>query len=76
MIRPSNIVLRSKTMLQEANIGLIVQQKEKLPNPLLLVANHINEFIAEHLKENKIEFIDTAGNAFINQPPLLCFCQR
>ncbi len=62
-----------KNNVTRANIGLMVQQKEKLPNPLLLVANHINEFIAEHLKENKIEFIDTAGNAFINQPPLYVF---
>lgn len=62
-----------KNNVTRANIGLIVQQKEKLPNPLLLVANHINEFIAEHLKENKIEFIDAAGNAFINQPPLYVF---
>ncbi len=62
-----------KNNVTRANIGLIVQQKEKLPTPLLLVANHINEFIAEHLKENKIEFIDTAGNAFINQPPFYVF---
>jgi hypothetical protein len=62
-----------KNNVTKANIGLIVQQKGKLPTPLLLVANHINEFIAEHLKENKIEFIDAAGNAFINQPPLYVF---
>jgi hypothetical protein len=62
-----------KNNVTRANIGLIVQQKGKLPYPLLLVANHINEFIAEHLKENKIEFIDTAGNAFINQPPFYVF---
>jgi hypothetical protein len=62
-----------KNNVTRANIGLIVQQKEKLPTPLLLVTNHINEFIAEHFKENKIEFIDAAGNAFINQPPLYIF---
>lgn len=62
-----------KNNVTRANIGLIVQQMERLPNPLLLVANHINEFIAEHLKENKIEFIDAAGNAFINQPPFYVF---
>ncbi|MCP4264392.1 MAG: hypothetical protein GY777_02255 [Candidatus Brocadiaceae bacterium] len=62
-----------KNSVTKANIGLIVQQMERLPNPLLLVANHINEFMAEHLKENKIEFIDTAGNAYINQPPLYIF---
>ena len=62
-----------KNNVTKANIGLMVQLKERLPNPLLLVTNHINEFIAEHLKENKIEFIDTAGNAFINQPPFYVF---
>ncbi len=62
-----------KNNITKANIGLMVQLKERLPNPLLLVTNHINEFIAEHLKENKIDFIDTAGNAFINQPPIYVF---
>ena len=59
-----------KKNITKATIGLLAQQKKQLPNPLLIVANHINEFIADLLKENKIEFIDTAGNVFINQPPL------
>ncbi len=57
-----------KNNFTRANIGLMLQRKNMLPGPILLVANHVNDAMAEYLKENKIDFIDTTGNAFINQP--------
>jgi len=39
----------------------------------LLVTKYINTQLADELKQNGAEFIDTAGNAFINQPPLYIF---
>jgi len=57
-----------KNNFTRANIGLMLQRRNMLPGLMLLVANHVNDVMAEYLKENKIEFIDTTGNAFINQP--------
>ncbi|MDA8171861.1 MAG: type IV toxin-antitoxin system AbiEi family antitoxin [Nitrospiraceae bacterium] len=45
----------------------------ELDHPLLLVARHVNPQMAEQLKRNGVEFIDAAGNTFINQPPLYIF---
>jgi len=59
-----------KNNLTRANIGLIIQRRNLLPGPLLLVANYVNDVMAEYLKENKIEFIDATGNTYINQPPI------
>jgi len=62
-----------KKILTKANMMLLLMHKQKFPYPLLLVANYINPVMAEELKKEKIEFIDTAGNAFINQPPIYIF---
>ena len=62
-----------KNTLTQTNIMLLVMQKQKLPHPLLLIANYVNPVMAEGLTKNGIEFIDTAGNAFINQPPVYIF---
>jgi len=52
---------------------LLLMQREKLEHPLLLVTQHVNPEMAEQLRHDGMEFIDTAGNAFINQPPLYIF---
>ncbi len=62
-----------KNNLTQANIGLMIHRRNALPGPLLLVTNHVNNVMAERLKEFKIEFIDGAGNAYINQPPLYVY---
>ena len=38
-----------------------------------MIARHINTETAEELRKNNIESIDTAGNAFINNPPVFVF---
>jgi hypothetical protein len=57
-----------KNNFTQATIGLLLQYRNMLPGPMLLVTNYVNDVMAEHLKEKKIDFIDTAGNAYINQP--------
>ena len=52
---------------------LVMMRKGGFEHPFLLVAKYINGQMAEQLKQDGIEFIDTAGNAFINQPPLYIF---
>lgn len=56
---------------QNANLGAIANQiKGHLPQKGLLITEYINPNMAEKLRELDVEFIDTAGNAYINQPPL------
>lgn len=45
----------------------------QLKHPFLLITRYVNPRMAERLREGRLEFIDTVGNAFINQPPLYIF---
>jgi hypothetical protein len=62
-----------KANVTKADKLLVMMRKGEFSYPLLLVTKHINTQLADELKENGTEFIDTAGNAFINQPPLYIF---
>jgi len=62
-----------KTAVTKGQKFLLLMHKEKLDYPLLLIAKYVNAQMAEQLRQDGIEFIDTAGNVFINQPPLYIF---
>lgn len=52
---------------------LLLLNRQERKHPILLVARHVNTETAEDLRKNHIEFIDTAGNAFLNNPPVYVF---
>jgi len=52
---------------------LLLTNNKELPYPLILVTKYVNPLMAEELKQERIEFIDTAGNTFINQQPIYIF---
>lgn len=58
-----------KKWAQHANYDVLVNQIKHLPMPGLLVADYVNPKMAEKLRQEGVQFIDTAGNAFINMPP-------
>jgi hypothetical protein len=62
-----------KANVTKADKLLVMMHKGEFDHPLLLVTKYINTQLADELKQNGTEFIDTAGNAFINQPPLYIF---
>jgi hypothetical protein len=62
-----------KANVTKADKLLAMMRKDEFDHPLLLVTKYINTQLADELKQNGTEFIDTAGNAFINQPPLYIF---
>jgi hypothetical protein len=62
-----------KTAFTKAQKLLLLMRKEKLNYPLLLITKYVNTHMAEQLRQDGIEFIDTVGNAFINQPPIYIF---
>jgi hypothetical protein len=47
--------------------------KEKAPHPFMLATRYVPPEAAARLHHGGIQFIDTLGNAFINQPPLFIF---
>jgi hypothetical protein len=62
-----------KANATKADKLLLMMRKGEFDHPLLLVTKYINTQLADELKQNGTEFIDTAGNAFLNQPPLYIF---
>lgn len=62
-----------KANINNAIIALLLHRKEILPYPLLLITRYVNNNKAEELKKNGIQFIDTAGNAYINYCPIYIF---
>lgn len=65
---PVAIVIKARPT--NTTIGIITQQFKNLPGKGLLVTDYINPLMAERLTELGIWFIDTVGNAYINQPPI------
>lgn len=70
---PLQFAAEVKKWAQHANFGAIVHQLKKLPMKGLLVADYINPEMADRLKEEDVQFIDTAGNAYINAEPLFIY---
>jgi hypothetical protein len=74
--RAINYNAEIKTAITKETRLLMLMNKEKLDLPLLLITRYVNPQMAEQLKQDGIEFMDTAGNAFINaptQPPFYIF---
>lgn len=59
-----------KRWAQHVNFGALVYQLQQLPGNPMLVADYINQKLAIRLKEAGVPFIDTFGNAYIEQDNL------
>lgn len=68
--KAGRLAVEIKKWAQHVNIGALANQIKNLPVAGILVADYVNPNMAEKLRELDIEFIDTAGNAFINKPTL------
>ena len=64
-----------KKWTAQANLGAVIHQIQNLgePGQGLLIADYINPNMGERLKEAGIQFLDTAGNAYINQRPVYIY---
>ena len=62
-----------KKWAQQANFGAIVNQVKQLPGKGMLVADYVNPNMGDRLREMEIPYIDTVGNAYINEKPLYIF---
>lgn len=62
-----------KANVAKPGLALLLMRKEKYAHNLLLVTRYVNPHMAEELKTSGLEFIDTAGNAYLNQPPVYIY---
>lgn len=62
-----------KKWAQHANLGALIAQVAQLPGQGVLVADYINPRMADKLRQKQVQFIDTAGNAYINQKPIYIY---
>lgn len=60
-----------KRGLRPATLGATLHQLERLGEQALLVADYITPPMAEELKARGVAFLDAAGNAYLDRPPLL-----
>ena len=59
-----------KLGLRPQALGAVLHQLERLGDHALLVADYVTPPLAEELRARRIAFVDAAGNAFLDQPPL------
>ncbi len=58
---------------QHTNAGALIHRIRQLPHGGMLAADYINPQLAERLRKQGVQFIDTAGNAYIDQPPVYVY---
>ncbi len=64
-----------KSVVNRALLGILLNYRHYIPRGYkqLLVTKFVNPAMAEQLKQNDINFIDMAGNAYINSFPAFFF---
>lgn len=62
-----------KKRLTKAEELQALLQKDQVPHFLLQVSKYVNNEAATRLHTAGIQFIDTVGNAYLNQPPLYIY---
>ncbi|GBD86600.1 hypothetical protein BMS3Abin03_00521 [bacterium BMS3Abin03] len=60
-----------RLFLNRARLGLVLNQLKGMRGKPLLITEYINPDLMKAMEENKINFMDAAGNAYINVPPLI-----
>lgn len=63
--------VEAKQALTPATLGAALVQLGRLNQPALLVTDYVTPPMAERMRQVGAEFLDAAGNAYLNQPPLL-----
>ena len=62
-----------KKWAPQASFGALVEQIQQLPGKGMLVADYVNPNMADRLRALNIPFIDSVGNALINEKSLHVF---
>ena len=65
--------VETKRHLTRAKLGLTAEQLRGTPYKGMIVTDYVNPNMAERIKEMNLAFIDLAGNAYLNDPPILIY---
>ena len=65
--------VETKRYLNKQTVGLMAARLAPNHKPFMLVTDYVNRQQADRLRRLNIPFIDTAGNAYINEPPVFVF---
>jgi len=75
VVRRENRVLKLygeiKTWITKNNIGQVIHWLKKTEH--ILITRYVTNEVAAELKKENVQFIDTAGNAYINIPPIFIY---
>lgn len=66
-------VVEVKRWLTPGTLVLAINQLNLFEHKGLIVADYVNPNLADKFKEVDIPFIDTVGNAYLNEPPIYVF---
>jgi len=74
-IKGQQFIIEAKSAIRTSNQGLVLSQlaqlKQESDRPIIIIADFISKNATEALKESGINYIDTAGNAFIKHNDLV-----
>ncbi len=62
-----------KETITRETLGYAVEQIRRFDQPALLITRYLTPPMAERLRALNIEFMDAAGNAYINNPPIFIY---
>ncbi len=65
------LVAEVKRGLRPAGLAAVIHQVERLSRQGVLIADYVTPAMADELRARGVQFIDAAGNAFFDQPPVL-----
>jgi len=63
-------IAETKRNLRPSAIGSVLHQLNSLGEQAILIADYVSQSMAEKLRAEKVWFADTAGNAYIDNPPI------
>ena len=66
-------VVEVKLRLTEATLGMVAHQLQYFPQKGLIITDYVNPMMAERLKIMNMSFLDLAGNAYLNEPPVYVY---
>jgi len=67
------LAVECKKRLTQPTVGAMVHHLQRFPIKGLLITDYVNPKMAERLKKVGVQFIDTVGNAYINEPPAFIY---
>lgn len=65
--------IQVKKRLTKAAELIALMQKNEVPHTFMLITEYVTPEAAIRLQNSGVQFIDTVGNAFVNQPPLFIY---